>query len=85
MRAVTKVDPFVMKQLVFVFDDNNLEENIPTSHSITLEELSDFLSGNNIDEVHLVGQEDYLQKFAQEVREKGLNKYNKNIKIFINE
>ena len=85
MRAVTKIDPFVMKQLVFVFDDSNLEENLPTSHSIELEEISDFLSGNGIDEVHLIGQADYLQKYAQEIKDKGLSKYNKSIKVFINE
>lgn len=84
MKAVGKINPFTLEQLIYVFDET---DDSPKTYKIKLEELTDFLSNqeNNIDEVHLVGQKDYLEKYAQEIKENGLSKYNKNIKVFINE
>lgn len=75
---IIKFEPFVFKQTVFIKENNHInKEEVPQK------ELSSYISLlEDVDKVHLFGNE----KFADKIKEECMTKYKiNNINFYINE
>jgi len=77
-KLVINIEPFLLMQKVYSYNDNgvNKEIEMPTADLDTT--LFQLIEDNNIEELSIAGSKNYTQKIKENILEKELTKYGVN-------
>lgn len=84
--VIVKIQAFDAMQKIYVKNTKYSNKPIVEEYSVELDKLVDFLINlNDVHTIHMMGNENFISSYAEQIKEKELAKFNANkLEILIN-